>query len=307
MLPQFFIKSGDTLYTNDNWELLKNSDLINGFKLGNEDCKIDFTTINANLAEVDVKDNNNATYNIVTDYNNAFRKAFANTKNKDDFCLNEIAGKIDKDFNELAYDDIKEYVKRVIDAMDTVTRSDIEDDPSRYIDKIKDKINSLMATYRKGQFKPLLDTNTIKLMPYYKFKEEIHPTHPFASLTKSLYEKEEGDLNEFEQGVISKVVSLDNIKWWHRNISRHGFFINTYINAYPDFIICTKKNCIIALETKGGQLVENKDSLNKADDGEIWQNKAGENYRYFMVTDNTQSSNSRVKSVDEFIKILKVL
>lgn len=30
--------------------------------------------------------------------------------------------------------------------------------------------------------------------------------------------------------------SLNNVRWWHRNIARKGFSINGAINAYPDLM-----------------------------------------------------------------------
>lgn len=41
------------------------------------------------------------------------------------------------------------------------------------------------------------------------------------------------------------------------------------------------------IETKGDQL-DNSDSRAKVELGTIWANKAGENYRYFMVFDKKQ-------------------
>lgn len=311
VLPQFFINKGNSLYVTEDWERLKKDDLITSdFKLENEDCKIDFASLKINLAEVDVNNSNNAEYSLVKDKNNAFTQTLSKIPNKDGACLNEISSKLDRMFNELSSDDIRKYVSRVISNMDTVTCSDMQNNIFTYTQKIKEKIILLINNHIKNKFKYFLDIAKIKLVPSYKFKEEIHPVESFSSISKSLYEREQ-TINDFEQDVISKVASLPNVKWWHRNIDRQGFAINGYVNAYPDFLICTQKNTVIALETKGGQLVENEDSLNKAENGKTWQNKAGEKYRYFMVTgkviNSNSNSNSNAISVDDFINILSSL
>ena len=62
-----------------------------------------------------------------------------------------------------------------------------------------------------------------------------------------------------------------------------GFYINGYSsNHYPDFIIYTKKNNLILLETKGDHLL-NEESQEKNRLGKLYIDKAGSNYKYFMV------------------------
>jgi type III restriction enzyme len=98
-----------------------------------------------------------------------------------------------------------------------------------------------------------------------------------------MYTEEDGDINEFEYSVIRAVSNLDNVEFWHRNPERgKGFCINGFINHYPDFIIGLKSGRIILLETKGGDR-DNSDSKRKLELGTLWANKAGDNYRYYMV------------------------
>lgn len=70
-------------------------------------------------------------------------------------------------------------------------------------------------------------------------------------------------MNTFERKVIEKVSSMPNIKWWHRNIERHEFCINGFINHYPDFIVMTNSGFVVMIETKGEHLTSNDDSREK--------------------------------------------
>ena len=86
-------------------------------------------------------------------------------------------------------------------------------------------------------------------------------------------------MNGFEERVINEIGNMTNISFWTRNIERKGFRINGFINHYPDFIIQTKSGKTILLETKGDHL----DAESKIRLGASWANKAGNNFRYFMV------------------------
>ena len=72
-------------------------------------------------------------------------------------------------------------------------------------------------------------------------------------------------------------------------------------NHYPDFIIKTKKGKIILLETKGDHL----DAGQKIRLGNLWANKAGNDYRYFLVYKERQVEGAYTKSA--FLDIMKNL
>ena len=92
-------------------------------------------------------------------------------------------------------------------------------------------------------------------------------------------------MNGLERDVAWELANLPNIKWWHRNISRSGFNINGYVNAFPDLIAMTTKGNILVVEPKGDHL-ENSESRQKVEIGRKWQeeaNKTANRYRYYMV------------------------
>ena len=112
---------------------------------------------------------------------------------------------------------------------------------------------------------------------------------------------QEVSVNGFEAEVINDVANLDNVEWWTRNVEKRGFFINGFINHYPDFIIKTKKGKVILLETKGDHL----DATKKITLGNMWANKAGSEYRYCLVYNTRQVEGAYTK--DAFIDFLKML
>ena len=61
-------------------------------------------------------------------------------------------------------------------------------------------------------------------MPSYKLPREISPTNTIASIPKSLYSEEENFDTEYERRVVMELSSLNNVRWWHRNIARAEFF-----------------------------------------------------------------------------------
>ena len=133
----------------------------------------------------------------------------------------------------------------------------------------------------------------------------ISPTAFTSMVPKSLYTAEE-DMNEYEFKVVWQLASLDNVKWWHRNISRRGFQINGPIHAYPDLIVMLHSGKILMVETKGDHL-DNDESKAKAKIGDQWANLAGKQYKYYMVFETKQPDCPGAYSLERFMEIVKGL
>jgi len=109
-------------------------------------------------------------------------------------------------------------------------------------------------------------------------------------------------MNGFEEKVINEIANLSNVIFWTKNIERKQFKINGFLNHYPDFIIQTKNNKTILLETKGDDR-DNSDSESKIRLGKAWEGKAGNNFKYFMVFDKKEVDNAH--KLNDFIKLVK--
>lgn len=127
------------------------------------------------------------------------------------------------------------------------------------------------------------------------------------SIDYSLYEAEKDDMNSFEKEVIDVIVGTNNIRWWHRgnaNPAGKDFFLNGFFKHYPDFMVMTNSSKIVLVEDKGDYL-DGDDSKAKLELGRKWQEKAGNNYRYFMVLKNKQLGLDGAYTLDKFVEVMK--
>lgn len=190
----------------------------------------------------------------------------------------------------LKYDSIPEpelikYVQKAIEGVDNERLTELLEQVLVIAKNFKAKIDQLLHAYRKNTFITWLDTDVIRCVPDYSFPDNNIVKSKLLGASKGLY-TDEGDVNGFEQRVITKISELDNVMYWHRNAERgNGFGINGYINHYPDFIIKLKSGRIALIETKGDDR-DNSDSRDKIELGEFWSKKAGfSEFKYYMVFD----------------------
>lgn len=314
-IPQFFIKSESTIFTEEEYQLLTKEHLCDGFTLRDKDSEIDFSNIDE-LVKIDILGENDSApkYMKLNDKEAKVFKQYFNSlsvQGKIDNCVHNLFKQLRKD-NLLDDNDLIDYLKRIVTRMDGDMLSDLNSNTNSYASKIKSKINKLRNEYAKKQFKELLDKGEIVCKPNYVFPEYITPLDCKDSLPKSLYTAEP-DVNEFEETVISTVASLDNVRWWHKvkESAKGEFFINgyveTYPNHYPDFLVMTNKGMLIALETKGDHLVGEVEK-SKVFLGRAWQNAAGnDQFRYFMVYQHRDVNLDGAYYFDNFMGIIKKL
>ena len=310
-IPQFYYKSENSLFAfldGDYKELVSKEFLSDGFTLKDKSVEIDFRSATEGVAEVDVNKNEKPKYRFMAEAESEyFKEMFKNQAPESrirncKYQMKQILEKIDF----VAGSELTAYIDRVVENMDNDELVALEKNVHGFAIRIKEKINALLDEYRRERFKHLLETGKIVCIPSFKLKSEINPGETFSLLSKSLY-TEEQTMNAFERRVIEKVSSMPNIKWWHRNIERHEFCINGFINHYPDFIVMTNSGYIVMIETKGGHLTSNDDSREKAELGKMWQAQAGGKFRYYMVSENDIASNPDATSFDKFLNIIKDL
>ena len=236
-----------------------------------------------------------ATYNYILDYIRQAEKFDDKVRR----CSNIVADTMGK-MIPLTQKDIQSYVSRIFEDFSEEKLEDFMRHLNEYTQIIKTRILELEDLHKEREFRRMLDTDRIFLKPYYTIPNKISLRVPSQGITKMLHTKEDA-VNGFEAEVINDVANLDNVEWWTRNVERSGFYINGFINHYPDFIIKTKKGKIVLLETKGDHL----DAAKKIVLGNLWANKAGADYRYCLVYNNRREEGAYTK--DEFIELLKML
>ena len=308
-IPQFMIETGRSLFSEHEHQVLTKENLYAGFSLLDKDTVIDFDSIDSEIARIDIDDSD------------ALPKAWKlqgfdsqNVKQWFDeqpsdrkmrLCKDMIIKKLSKN-NAINDRDLEVYVDRIIQNLTEEQLTDMEQTPGIYVLKINKKVNSLLNEYAKKMFYEWVEQDKISCQPSYKLPKEISPTETIASIPKSLYNEEEKFDTEYERKVVMELSSLNNIKWWHRNMARKGFAINGAVNAYPDLMVRTESGKLLLIETKGDQL-ENSESREKAETGAKWAEMAGRMYKYYMVFETKNPGYNGAYSYEEFMRIVKEL
>lgn len=308
-IPQFMIETGRSLFSEHEHQVLTKENLYAGFSLLDKDTVIDFDSIDSEIARIDIDDSD------------ALPKAWKlqgfdsqNVKQWFDeqpsdrkmrLCKDMIIKKLSKN-NAINDRDLEVYVDRIIQNLTEDQLTDMEQTPGIYVLKINKKVNSLLNEYAKKMFYEWVEQDKISCQPSYKLPREISPTNTIASIPKSLYNEEEKFDTEYERKVVMELSSLNNIKWWHRNMARKGFAINGAVNAYPDIMVRTESGKLLLIETKGDQL-ENSEFREKAETGAKWAEMAGRMYKYYMVFETKNPGYNGAYSYEEFMRIVKEL
>ena len=302
------LPSGSNLFEEVNYKVLEKEDLQKDFKLADKDIQINFDLAEGSIFEVYLSEEDSLPkYKKVSQMQREYFKQYLKTANDETRIrqsINLIFDKLRND-NALNENDLKNYIERIVNNLSDERKAKLLDEIDAYTIKIKNKIKELKSEYREKVFYDLLNKGNIKIENTFSFEPIIQASKLSSLRDKSLYEEEIDNLNSLENRLLTEIVSLDNIKWWHRNKDmKPGFCINAFINHYPDFIICTENGNIIMLETKGDDRT-NDDSKTKLKLGSKWADKAGDKYFYFMVFENSKIEGSLL--IDEFIDTIKEL
>ena len=312
LLPQFHYKlpTGGTIFGESQDMLLTKEMLLEGFPLSTLDSTITFDQVSSELYKVDLErqrgEESTPTFLRIED--DRFRKPLIqylrllppeSQKRQLTGRIVELLGKM----HPISNAEISKYVTRIVDALTPEQYDDFLMREYSYVNQIKKKIEELAIVYREKMFDKYLDLDKAFLKPSFHLPKKISPTEFAPSLAKSLYEKE-GTINGFEVRVIEAIANLDTILWWHRNEENKGFFLNGFINHYPDFIVMTKKGKILVLETKGDDR-DNTDSALKVKLGQLWTSKAGLSFKYMMIFDRTRMEGAY--TFEDAISLIKEL
>jgi type III restriction enzyme len=287
-IPQFFIKesiAGGLFGSSEESIKLTKERLWKEFCLNQMDTVIDFENMDTRLYKVDVDENNIPQYMKADSQMEWYFKEVFSNKNQNEkvlSCVELLMPKIDRKKDCINTRDLQGYLSRIVGSFDEERMDHLCQHLNAYVNKINEKIVDLLDVYAAKKFKQLIDAKKVECRPEYVLPEEINPTEFTRNIPKSLYMAEDKRMNDLEYKVIMEIVSLDNIRWWHRNRERKEFYINGFINHYPDFLVMTKNGVLIALETKGEDR-KNPDSMRKIQLGKAWANVAGNDYAYFMV------------------------
>jgi len=315
-LPQFYLKQEhDTDVQSILFEeaasydtLLQKEKLLTGFNLAAQDANIQFQDIAADIRTIDFNEEKKAV---------EIGKMRSRTKSI--LLENILAKPKESQIKDVTYhvvsrlgdmypipeQDLHSYVSRIFGSLEKQQVQDVITNDFNYVRSIKSHIKALTSEYSKTQFKHGIASKQIFTDTRFKLPETITPLRTSTSIAKSLYEIE-GHMNNYERDMITDIQSLDNVLFWHRNLDRgKGFYLNGFSsNHYPDFIVYTKSDNIIIIETKGDDR-DNDDSRDKNRLGKEWDKAAGNQFSYFMVFQTKEVEDCyTAKSIIEVIKNL---
>lgn len=307
--PQFVLNTAPSFFSHSNTVLLSKESLSEGFTLRDKDIQIDFATLDADMARVDVDDQDDAVPKAwkMSGTDSGYFKGWFNgltPKLRRENCKGVIRDILSK-FDCIDDKEIKNYINRIVENMTSDQLADLEKSPYPYALKIKGKVAKLLEVHRTNMFNLWLDQGKITCTPYYALKPTISPATTISTIPKSLYTSEES-VDKYERQFLWDLSALDNIKWWHRNISRRGFQVNGPVHAYPDIIAMTMSGTILMLETKG-DFLDGDGSKEKAKIGSQWDKLAGPGFRYFMIFKSKAPDFPGAYGYDRFMEIVKAL
>lgn len=308
-LPMFYVANNDKqtgLFGNPEDMQLEGQHLLDTFKLSSQPADITFAAAETTMYKVDIDEKSDEhapryekvkgmAYNYILDYIRQAESAEAKLRR----CSSVVAETMGK-MIPLTQRDIQGYVTRIFEGFSEEKLEDFMRHLQEYTLIIKNRIIALEDEHKEKEFCKMLDTDQIFTKPTYTIPNKIALSNPSSGIIKMLHTREES-VNSLETEVINDVANLDSVEWWTRNVEKRGFHINGFINHYPDFIIKTKKGKIVLLETKGNHL----EAAKKIRLGNLWANKAGNDYRYCLVYNDRKVDGAYTKS--EFIDLMRNL
>lgn len=312
-IPQFFETMSGGLF--DDIVLFEKENLLTKFELNQCDTQISFSDLDPELYSIDVENEKDAKFTPLSkEKSEQLLQLFSNysLKSKKESIVGTLFNFAGKNaFYPISDSEIKAYFWRIVEQMSLTDMENCLIKPATYFDKIKKKIRQLQENFAQQEFSKWIDQERFQIKAKYQLPKEIYPKSFADSLSHSLYEKE-AEMNDSEFKAISRLISLENIIWWHRIDEKrkdYSFRINGFINHYPDFLILTKKNTLILLEIKGEHLA-NPESKRKLELGKRWESLANQiglshKFRYFMTF--LKEPMEGAKSLDELIETISKL
>lgn len=288
ILPQFMRKNEQkSMFQPNDFLLVEKGWLLNNFKLSQEGTKINFDSILVNIRQVDLVAEGNKEYlPQALKINSKTRELIMKhiSMLSSDLQLQSLANMVIDAMDKMppiTHPELKKYTQRVIEDLEPEKLAELRQSPELYAAKLKVKIQGFMNSHAEEEFEKRLSTGKIELLDSYTFPSTIILPRTTASGNLGLYTKEEA-VNSLESKLKGALEGMDNIIFWHRNISRKGFELNGNINHYPDFIVYTESKNIILIETKGDHLNADK----KIKLGGFYTKYSHQKIHYFMLFEN---------------------
>lgn len=309
LIPRFMIRVDGGLFTDDEtWKSLDRDDLLQDFKLskyGIDGVHIDVDAF-SDARAVDLTSDSDE-YKIrwlEDDIRKNMRNFFMNMpdeskrSNLTGVILDATTATFRNMFGERQ---VREFISRVVEDMDSPTVEACFDSVGSAAHTVQAAVRDIADGFCENRFVKLLSTNDVVIQPEYRFPDAFRQPNPLTSYAQTLYEAEDGGLNEIERRMADLLSNSPKIRWWHRIVERREgeFSINGFINHYPDFLAMKADGTVMAIETKGGHLTGD-DTKSKLSLGTRWSDMAGTGFTYCMVFDDEKLGLPNAYTMAEF-------
>lgn len=287
-IPQFYkIASVNSLFGGED-KLLTKGMLDDGYRLDSATLPKNLTEVTNNVFVYDIDEQGSAaelSRSAINLHDSDWGKVLSlyDDDQKITAVVQRVTMLLDRKFNCVSTLELKTYLDRLFKDFSVDDLDHVISNTNVVTEAIKRHIQSDIEKHRIEKFSELLAKNTVQVRPSFEFLPEINSIDTSAKIAKSLYESEPS-INPDEEKAITNIASLDNVVFWHhiRQKEVGEFYINGYINHYPDFVIYTKKGNIILVEFKGEDR-KNEDSQLKVKLGKKWADLSSNKFSYFMV------------------------
>lgn len=149
-------------------------------------------------------------------------------------------------FPNISLKDITKYVGRVVDLLiesQKVTLFQLVYHRYKLALVIKDKIQSFLHVYARARFETFKNEKQLGICPSFVLPSTVEIfLHEETKYNRHFYERAYL-MDSEERFVASRLDSLENVRWWLRNIQRDGFYLQGYRKGrfFPDFVVKTKR------------------------------------------------------------------
>lgn len=305
-LPQFFVRVPASLFHEGESALLSEEALASDFSLRGKSYDIPFDSVASELRQIDINEQEGGVPKVYTmsEASQRYMRELYDSLPPEARIRNSKAMMLEhlNKLNSVESAELRHYIDLIVGNMSNEELGMLERNPLLFASHIRNKIKGLLLEHSEKSFHLWIQTGKITCQPSYKLPTMIFPGKGTTNFPGSLYEGEDGEMNQLEEALVLGLTGLleSNVCWWHRNLSRKGFCINGFVNHYPDFIIRTASGKIVLIETKGDHL-KNDDSRDKLVLGQAWANLAGPQYRYYMVFDDNSTPLPGAYRLTEFL------
>lgn len=317
-IPTFMLKlSGGTLFgrgVEGMDEPLSHESLTKDMRFAGQNAIISFEPAPVQMVQFDVKRSDKGrarVYDLDSEEREIILKHIQSLSpdRQKDLCRDDIYRMLNKN-DQYGATDLKRYIGQVLDHLDESRINWLNAHKPEAIEIFSAKIEELMTAHQREIFFKKLASEQIYCAPSYSLPKWFPLDGSTDLHGGSLYEREHAKMTDIEAELVMKLSGMKSIRWWHKIVGRRKgeFFINGFINHYPDFMVRTERGNIVMIETKGAHLANAIKTINKIDLGEAWEKCAGKGYRYFMVfKDDAENIPKGSYRMSEFLEVLKAI